>query len=1523
MMKNYNSMGCRLQSWLKLTKPKATVENESQVFSSPKGSYFLGVALFALLAVGNISFGQTIIINPATDGSFEGADFAAGGWTALNNANGGGSWVQSTAATAGFTGTKSAYISNDETASPPPHAYNITGVRTSALYKDVTIPAGESSISLSFKWVGIGESGYDRLQVWAVPTDYTPLNANASMTTTGVAPTGRVQLGTGVAGYHSSATWTTANIIVPAAYAGTSFRLVFQWRNDASGGSNPPIAIDDVSLTSLCTGVIATAPSAITTTSAMASWNALPGATSYDVRYRTVGAASWTTIAGVNGTSVSLPSLVAYTNYEYQVMANGSVCNSFSQSITFLTGYCVPTGGTSYYLTNVTTTGGITNISNPTGSNGGYADFSATNSVSAIIGQSVTLNLSTNTSTHYFYGWIDWNNDLDFNDANESIFATSSYTSGYSGTITIPAGTPAGNYRMRVANTYAGAITSCGPAVNGEYEDYTFTVLEQTSCSGTPVAATVVSSLNSVCVSGSVTLTATLPSSADSGLTYQWYNSAGIIPAAVALTYTTPVLTSAESYYYKTTCTNSGLSVDSNTIVVAVNQPTVVSTTAATRCGVGSVNLDATVNTGADAVWYAAETGGTSLFTGATFETPSISSTTTYYVAASEGGSQESAGKLASVGGGEYVTTGVGIVFNVTAPVTLASTLIYPIGSGTVTIGLYNSAGVEIMATPAVSVTGSGISTPVTVPLNFVVPVGSGYRLLMKGYTGISNLIRDSSGNSFPYNSTNVSVTAGYISGTSTSYYFFYNLQVVTGCTSARTAVVATVTAPPTLTLSSASSSICAAASSNAVTITAGATDYDTFVWSPSTGVSGNSTTGWTFNPTATTTYTLTATQTTGTLCAATATYELVVNPLPTAITIQPSATTACATDIQTLTAAGGTISISGKIGSGTASNTLSTPFKNNWGGSKSQALYTAAELTALGMEAGQKITSIGYVTLTGTGIVFNQFTINAGFVSPSTIGTTFIGGATTSVVSSTYTHTAAGNADFVLSTPLLWDGVSNLLVETCFNNNNSGTGSSVAVESSTVATGLNLYLSQDNNSTVCSSASSPSGTTVRPNLRVSAVLNADITWSPMTNLYTDAAATTPYTGTTATTVYAKFEAAGSYIYTVNATIAETGCSTTASTTITATATTQPTASAQTFCGGATVADLVATGTAIQWYSAQTGGMALADTTVLTSGTYYTSQTLNACESARVAVEVTVNTTAEPVVAEQTFCNAATVADLIATGTAIQWYAEEVGGVALADTEALTTATYFVSQTENSCESARTSVLVTVNTTDAPEASAQTICGAGTIADLVATGTDIQWYSTLTGGTALVNTTALVAGTYYASQTENACESPRTSVEVTINALPTATIARVDDTLTASIENATYQWILCDDSSTPIEGATSQSYTATAAGSYAVMVTENGCTATSECFDITTLSNTTFEMAKLGYYPNPVTDVLTVSCSNTISGIQVFDITGRLVRNMKVNANEVKVDMANMPASVYIVKVLTDSSSAEFKVIKK
>ncbi|WP_413997981.1 fibronectin type III domain-containing protein [Flavobacterium sp. W1B] len=253
-----------------------------------------------------------------------------------------------------------------------------------------------------------------------------------------------------------------------------------------------------------------------------------------------------------------------------------------------------------------------------------------------------------------------------------------------------------------------------------------------------------------------------------------------------------------------------------------------------------------------------------------------------------------------------------------------------------------------------------------------------------------------------------------------------------------------------------------------------------------------------------------------------------------------------------------------------------------------------------------------------------------------------------------------------------------------------------------------------------------------------------------------------------------------------------------------------PMAIAQEFCiaEGKTVGDLTATGAAIKWYDVATGGSVLATSEVLTTKIYYASQTLNGCESVgRTPINVTIHNTAAPITTAQEFCIAdnSTIANLVATGTAIKWYAALTGGSALAISEVLTMKIYYATQTLNGCESVdRTPVIVTIHNTAAPTATAQEFCIAEgkTVGDLTATGTAIKWYDVATGGSALVISEVLETKIYYASQTLNGCESVlRTAVNVTI---PNTTVqvvsnqefCAIDEPVVAdiAINNQNVQW---------------------------------------------------------------------------------------------------------------------------------
>jgi hypothetical protein len=243
-----------------------------------------------------------------------------------------------------------------------------------------------------------------------------------------------------------------------------------------------------------------------------------------------------------------------------------------------------------------------------------------------------------------------------------------------------------------------------------------------------------------------------------------------------------------------------------------------------------------------------------------------------------------------------------------------------------------------------------------------------------------------------------------------------------------------------------------------------------------------------------------------------------------------------------------------------------------------------------------------------------------------------------------------------------------------------------------------------------------------------------------------------------------------------------------------------PTASAQSFCNAATVANLTATGANLKWYDAATAGTLLNASAALATGTYFVSQTLNSCESERTAVAVTVNTTLAPIANQSGAANGDINVNINTPSCSVMSGLYTNDGIVngknsyRGTTENPTLRILFngskwvLRYLNSTTEYENTTVpsglfppIVgwTINggnawgctgtmTIDLPQSSTA-VCAGATIANLTATGTDLKWYSTETGGTTLETTTALATGTYYVSQSLNSCESARTSVAVAVN----------------------------------------------------------------------------------------------------------------------------------------------------------
>ncbi len=144
-----------------------------------------------------------------------------------------------------------------------------------------------------------------------------------------------------------------------------------------------------------------------------------------------------------------------------------------------------------------------------------------------------------------------------------------------------------------------------------------------------------------------------------------------------------------------------------------------------------------------------------------------------------------------------------------------------------------------------------------------------------------------------------------------------------------------------------------------------------------------------------------------------------------------------------------------------------------------------------------------------------------------------------------------------------------------------------------------------------------------------------------------------------------------------------------------------------------------------------------------------------------------------------------------------------------------------------------------------------------------------------------------------------------------------AAVTTQGSTITASQAGATYQWINCADGQ-PINNASGISYTATANGSYAVIVTHNGCSATSECVVISNLDNKDFIQKRWIAYPNPAEEKLFIETDDA-ADVTITEISGKIIRHLPLQPGINTIDITSLSSGMYFIK----SGTSNLKFIKK
>ena len=253
--------------------------------------------------------------------------FEAGLSWVLSNGNFINKWILGEAVHNG-EGTHALYISNDGTA----HAYtNGSGGQMVVATKTFNF-SEEGVYSVSFDWMNQGEGNYDILCVALIPDGEMP-EAGAA--------TGQWALPEGWTALHEGAklslknTWQSSSYELNIEDAGIH-TIALVWRQDNSGGTNPPAAVDNIRIARLACPTpldLAVVEESATTNSVQLEWTPKAGENNWLIQYKKAGAAEWLYVAdSVKAIPYTLSGLEASSVYDVRVAAWCDPTDSLSVS---------------------------------------------------------------------------------------------------------------------------------------------------------------------------------------------------------------------------------------------------------------------------------------------------------------------------------------------------------------------------------------------------------------------------------------------------------------------------------------------------------------------------------------------------------------------------------------------------------------------------------------------------------------------------------------------------------------------------------------------------------------------------------------------------------------------------------------------------------------------------------------------------------------------------------------------------------------------------------------------------------------------------------------------------------------------------------------------------------------------------------------------------------------------------------------------------------------------------------------
>ncbi len=194
-------------------------------------------------------------------------------------------------------------------------------------------------------------------------------------------------------------------------------------------------------------------------------------------------------------------------------------------------------------------------------------------------------------------------------------------------------------------------------------------------------------------------------------------------------------------------------------------------------------------------------------------------------------------------------------------------------------------------------------------------------------------------------------------------------------------------------------------------------------------------------------------------------------------------------------------------VGTGTAITSTITPYKGYYDDGRMQILYKGDDLIAVGVSEGYLSAIAFNIADKKSTNPYDNFIIKMGSTNFDTL-TNFVSGLTTVYGPVSYTSVASWNTH-VLDIPYKWDGISNILIEICFDNSNFSLNDDIYYRTTAYNSVVYKYTDSESGCTLFN----PYTSTDRPNIRLfncsDSLSSFTFNWTPG-NLLSDSTIANP-----------------------------------------------------------------------------------------------------------------------------------------------------------------------------------------------------------------------------------------------------------------------------------------------------------------------------------------------------------------------------------------------------------------------------